>query len=162
MANSNEVKKQAKGAVDGILQKVNENENVKKLKAHKHYKWIKLGAVVLAVILVFVIIGGLFGDKNARKAEKYIKNDIVEAFEDADYKSVKVKTKVIGKNKDSDLYAVDTVIKAKDSDGEKEEVMMIFIIYSDGNEVYDVNSYAYEKGNKSDIKEVALAALAKG
>ncbi len=148
--------------VSAVVDKINENEYVKKTKQSKHYKWIKLAVIIIAVLLVFNIFKGLFGDKNASKAEKFAKSEIITSFEAAGIDDYKITTDVIGKNKDSNLYAIDVVVKGTKPNGEKSTSMQIVIVYSDGDSVYGVNGYEYEKGNKKDIRDIALASLAKG
>ncbi len=151
-----------KTGLDGIVEKVTSNETVQKVMGNKNFKWVKIVAIVLVAVLVFLLIGAIFSDKNAKAAEKYIKREFVSMYEKAGFESVKVKTKTVGKNKDSHLYLVDTTIKSKDKDGDKETNTLFVLVYSDGEDTEVLRMFEYEKSNKKDIKDVAIASLAKG
>lgn len=157
-----ETKSNTTSVTTSVTDKINNNEYVQKIKQHKHYKYIKIGAIVIAAILVFCIVSGLFADKNAQKAEEYLKSDIVASLQESGVNDVKVKTNVIGKNQDSSLYAIDTVVDAKLPDGQKFTYSEYTIVYSDGETVLEVNGFEYTDADKNDIKDIALASLAKG
>ena len=128
------------------------------LKAVKENKYLKIGILaVLIIIILALIFGGSNG--NAKKAEKYVKESFTSEFKDAD--SVKVKTKTIGKNKDFDLYLIDTNVKIN-SDGKKVEANYYVIVYATKDDQIIHRQLEYTKENKSDIKDVAIAMLAKG
>lgn len=148
--------------IAGAVDKINQNEYIAKANKSKYSKFIKIGAVVVALILLFNLFSFIFGDRNAKKAEEYLKTDIITAFEDSEAKNLKVETKVIGKNEENHLYAIDTIVSGKNANGENHTTMQIAIVYSDGNESYGVNCYDYDKENKNDVKEVALSALVRG
>lgn len=147
--------------VANVTDKINQNEYVKKINNSKYAKLIKFGAIALAVILVFSIFGGLFGDKNAKKAEEKVISEYTEMLEDYGAKNVKVKTKLIAKNKEANMYCFDTTASCK-YEGNKRKQSSFIVAYSDGEETYLVVQYEYEKENKSIKKELAFSALSKG
>lgn len=154
-------KVQENETVANVADKINQNEYVQKIKGSKHAKLIKIGAVALAVILVISLFSGIFGNKNVKKAEKQIISEYTEMLEDEGAKNVKVKTKLIAKNKEADLYCFDTKASCK-YEGEKRKQNSYIVVYSDGEESYLVVQYEYEKENKSIKKEMAFSALSRG
>lgn len=147
--------------VANVADKINQNEHVQKIKNSKYSKLVKLGAIVLAVVLVVSLFSAVFGNKNAQKAEKQVVSEYTELLEENGAKNVKIKTKLIAKNKDADLYCFDTTASCK-YEGEKRKQSSFVVAYSDGKETYLVVQYEYEKENKSIKKEMAFAALSRG
>ena len=148
--------------VASTVEKISENEYVKKVKQSKHFNLIKIGAIIIAALLIFNVFKVIFGDGNAKKAEKFVRSDIVSAFEGAGIDDYKIKTEIIEKNKGSNIYAIDVVVKGTKPNGEKSTSMQFVLVYSNAGNVYAVNGYDYQKENKKDIKDVVLALLAKG
>lgn len=83
--------------VANAVNKINQNEYVKKVNKYKYSKFIKIGAAIIAVILIFNFFGWIFGDKNAKKAEKLLVSDITIMLEDEGATNCNVKAKAIGK-----------------------------------------------------------------
>ncbi len=174
MANLNEnlekIKTAAKDAVEkvqsnetvaNVTEKINQNEHVQKIKGSKHASLIKIGAIALAVILVISLFSGGFGNKKVKKAEKQIVSEYTEMLKDEGAKNVKVKTRLIAKNKEADLYCFDTTASCK-YEGEKRKQSSFIIVYSDGKETNLVTQYEYEKESKSIKREMAFSALSRG
>lgn len=140
---------------------MNVTESVEKINGSSYGKWIKIAIAVVAVILVFSLLSSLFGNKNVKKAEKQLVNEYTEMLEDEGAEKVKIKTKLIAKNKDADLYCFDTTATCK-YEGEKKKQGSFVIVYSDGEEAFLVMRYEYDKQNKSIKRELAYSALSKG
>lgn len=152
MSEINETLETAKAAATEVAAKV---------KQSKYAGWIKIGAVVLAAILVISLIGSLFSDKNAKAAEKRLVTSIEELLEEADFTGIKVKAKLVAKNKDAYLYCFDTTVTCK-YDGEKETKTSFYIMYADGEDIFLLNEFDYEKENKKDAREIAIAFVEEG
>lgn len=130
--------------VSNAVDKLNENEYVKKVKSNKNYKYIKLGAVVVAVLLVIGVFNLLFGgDKYSKKAVKAVKNDIVTYGGLAGLSSFKIDTDVVEANKKLHLYIIDSEYTCKNGAGEKVEEAYIYIVYSDKDKSEVLESYPY-------------------
>lgn len=143
------------------IDKINENEYVSKIKKSKYSKYIKIGSIILAVILVFNIVGAVFGDKKASKAGKAIVSEYTTEYKDDSYTNVKVKTKAIGKNKSAHLYCFDVTITAKYYNDKVKDTYFV-IAYSDGSEAYAVREIEYNESNKSEKKDYAISVLSRG
>ena len=143
------------------MDNLNQNETLSETTTNKngndYGKLIKIGAAILAVILIF----SLFGNKYARRAEDKIVEEFTEMLEDYGAKNIKVKTNVIGKNKDAGMYCVDTTAKCK-YEGETKSQSSYILVYSDKEGTVLVRQFEYTKENKRDIRDIALASLAKG
>lgn len=133
------------------------NEAVETTKKQDNGKWIKLGAIVLALILIFNLFGG---DKFAKKAEKVLVNDYKQEMEEYDAKSIKVKAKLVGKNKEAMVYCFDLKASCK-LNGEKIEHYTFVFMYSDGESCYALDEIEYNKERKKDSKEVAMLRLSR-
>lgn len=131
-------------AVSNAVDRLNENEYVKKVKSNKNYKYIRLGAIVVAVLLVVGIFNALFGgDKYSKKAVKAVKDEIVTYNSMVGYKDFNIKTKVVGKNKKQHFYIVDGEYTCKDGAGDKVEGSDIYIVYSYKERTNVEESYPY-------------------
>lgn len=147
--------------VQGAAEKLNQNQIMQKMNSSKYAKFLKIGAVVLAVLLAFGLFNALFGNKAAKAAKKEIESQYTALYEEAGYKDISVKSKLIGKNTSADMYCFDTTINAK-NEGEKVKFTTFILVHSDGEDVYCARNYDYEKANKKDVKEIALASLTRG
>lgn len=147
--------------IAGAVDKINQNEYVAKANKSKYSKFIKIGAVVVALIILFNLFSFIFGDRNAKKAQDAMETEIVTMLDKGGATSHNIKSKVIGKNKDASLYAFDTTVKCEVS-GNKHESTSFIIVYSDGKDSYSVKEYKYDSENKNNVKEVALSALVRG
>ena len=136
--------------VANAVDKINQNEYVAKVNKSQYAKFIKLGAVIIAIVLIFNLFGWIFGDNNAKKAQKYLVTEITTMLENDSATNCKVKAKAIGKNEDASLYAFDTIVSCKYS-GEKIEYTSFYIIYYDGEDAFVTSESEYQKENKSDI-----------
>lgn len=154
-------KAQENETIANVAEKINQNEHVQKIKNSKNAKLIKIGAIALAVILVISLFSGGFGNKNVKKAEKQIVSEYTEILEDEGAGNIKIKTKLIAKNKAADLYCFDTTASCK-YEGEKRKQSSFIVVYSDGKESYLVAQYEYQKENKSIKRELAFSALSRG
>lgn len=147
--------------IAGTVDKINQNEYVKKVNKSKFSTIIKIGAAVVAVVVIFNVFSLIFGDKNVKKAEDYLTTELMTMLDQAGATDTSVKTKAIGKNKDASLYAFDTTIKGK-VDGEKDEYTSFIIVHYDKEYQAIVYEFGYDDSNKRDKKDVTLAMLAKG
>jgi hypothetical protein len=147
--------------VKNVTETIAQNEHVQKINNGKYTKLIKIGAGVLAVVLVFSIFSAIVGDKKAKRAEEQIIEEYTEMLEDMGAKKVDIDADLIAKNKDANLYCFDTNASCK-YEGKNREQDSFVIVYSDGDTEYLVVQYEYNKENKSIKKELALAALVRG
>ena len=160
---ANEVTQKIKDneTVAGAIDKINQNEYVKKVNKSKYSKLIKIGAVAIALVVIYNVFFFLFADKKAQKAQEYMTSEIVAILKDGGATNESVKAKAIGKNEDADMYAFDTTIKYK-ANGKDYETTSYFLVYSGDEGSYLVNRYDYEDENKQDMKDIVLAKLARG
>lgn len=141
--------------VSSAMDKVNDNEYVKKIKGNKNYKYIRIGAVAVLAVVVIAVFGALFGgDKYAKKAVKAVEDDIVTYNSLGGYNGFKINSDVVVKNKKQHLYIVDGTYTCKDGGGDKIEGSDIYIVYSDKDktEVLENYSYSSDTSRKDMIK----------
>ena len=152
-----ETTNKVKSAVEETTQKIGENENVAKVmdkvNKSKYATFIKVGAVVLAVILVFNIFGGGKG----AKAEKFLKQYVAE--EDLGLGAKITSSKVVAKNKDANLYLIDAKTKYTKT-GEKFKTYYVVLLDGENSDV--VFEADYDSETKSITKERALSYLVRG
>lgn len=150
--------------VAGAIDKINQNEYVKKVNKSKYGKIIKIGTVVVAAILLFNLFGWIFGDKKAKNAQDFLISQIQLLSETKNMDECKVEAKIIGKNEDASMYAFDTTVTVKYMNNELKTSSYVVLYYDEDNEFnsYTVGEYEYENDNKNDMKDIALAKLAKG
>lgn len=156
--------KSASGEMSQMLmenEKINQNEYANRTDKSKFSILIKIGAAVVAVVVIFNLFGLIFGDKNVKKAEDYLTGEIMTMLEQVGATDASVKAKAIGKNKDASLYAFDTTIKGK-VDGEKYESTSFIIVHYDKDYQSIVYEFVYDDSDKREQKDVTLAMLAKG
>lgn len=150
--------------VAGAIDKINQNEYVKKVNKSKYSLLIKIGAVAIALVVVYNLFFFIFGDKKAKKAQDFLISQIELLSENENMDECKVEAKIIGKNEDASMYAFDTIVNAKYMNRESKTYSYIVIYYDEENEFnsYMVGEYQYENENKQDMKDIALAKLARG
>lgn len=150
--------------VAGAIDKINQNEYVKKVNKSKYSLLIKIGAVAIALVVIYNVFFFIFGDKKAKKAQDFLISQIELLSENENMDECKVEAKIIGKNEDASMYAFDTTVNAKYMNREAKTYSYIVIYYDEENEFnsYTVGEYQYENENKQDMKDIALAKLAKG
>lgn len=147
--------------VANAVEKINQNEYVQKVNKSKYSKFIKIGIGIIAIILIFNIFSFIFSDKKVKAAQDYMISEITSLINDDGGTDGKVRAKAIGKNTDAELYAFDTNITYKKNGKNYENNSFIIVCYSD-DLTFIYRQYEYEKGNKRDMKDVALATLSKG
>lgn len=150
--------------VANAVEKINQNEYVQKVNKSKYSKFIKIGAVIVAIILIVNVFGWIFGDKKAKKAQDFIVSEITTMLKNEDATNCKVNATAIGKNSDASLYAFDTTVSCKYA-GEDFDYSAFYILYYDSDDVensYIFKEYEYQDENKRDMRDIALASLSKG
>lgn len=160
---ANEVTQKIKDneTVAGAIDKINQNEYVKKVNKSKYSKLIKIGAVAIALVVIYNVFFFLFADKKAQKAQEFLVTEITDIFKEDPSSECNVKASAIGKNEDSALYAFDTTINCK-FDGKSEEYTAFYIVCYDDECAYLLEEYQYTKENKKDMKDITLATLSRG
>lgn len=150
--------------IAGAIDKINQNEYVKKVNKSKYSLLIKIGVVAIALVVIYNMFIFIFGDKKAKKAQDFLINQIELLSENKDIDECKVEAKIIGKNEDASMYAFDTTVNVKYMNREAKTSSYIVIYYDEENEFnsYTVGEYEYENENKQDMKDFALAKLARG
>ena len=163
---ANEVTQKIKDTetVAGAIDKINQNEYVKKVNKSKYSKLIKICAVAIALVVIYNLFFFIFGDKKAKKAQDFLISQIELQAVNENIDECNVEAKIIGKNEDASMYAFDTIVNAKYMNQKAKTSSYIVIYYDEENEFnsYTVGEYEYEKENKRDMKDIALAKLAKG
>lgn len=146
--------------VAATLDKINDNKYVQKAKKSKHYKLIKIGAAVLAIVLVFALVNAIFGG-NKHKVEKQVETVLTQDYEHIGAKNVKIDAKVIAQNKGSHLYLLDIKGSWMFSGSLISENTFVIVDCSGKNPKRVYESEYYEH-TKEEQKEVALSHLSKG
>lgn len=155
-------KVQENETISAAVDKLNNNKYVQQAKKSKHYKLIRLGAIVAVILVVFGLGKALFGDKYAAKAERTVVSVYKQNLEEYGFcTNISVKTKVIGKNKGAHLYLVDTKSSFKYS-GEKMNDTAFVIVYAAADEAYIVREIGYDKSSKAEQKAIAISMLSRG
>lgn len=122
-------------------------------------KWMKIGAVIVFVIILFGLFNLIFGDKSVGKAENYVKQVVTEQFAAAD--KIDISTKVVAKNETNNVYAIDTKIKVKFS-GQQETDQAFILVCVEKDDIYILREYSYDDSNRRDVLEVVYASVARG
>lgn len=148
--------------VANAVDKINQNEYVQQAKKSKNYKYIKIGAIALAVILVVGICTMCFGnslnDKDAKAAmESYIFNTNVEsakvgATNNVTALSIKTVDSYKAKSKQSGLSSEVFILDVKYTIDDKDK-KLICGVYKEGEEDFHCtlqNSYDAGSGNSRD------------
>ncbi len=145
------------------VDKINQNEYVAKVNKSKYSKFIKIGAVVVALIVLFNLFSFIFGDKNAKKAQESLVSELTTALQSENLTNIKIDAKAIGKNEDADLYAFDTTVKCK-YNSQNMDYTAFYIVYYDEEtkDSYIYNEREYDKETKNDMKEITYSLLTRG
>lgn len=160
-ANSATQKIKENERVAGAVDKINQNEVVKKVNKSKYAKFIKIGIAVVAVVLVVNLFFFIFSDKRAKQAQKTLESEIVTMLEEGGASKHSISSKAIGKNADACLYAFDTTVKYT-ANNQDYTSTAYYIVYCDDKESFTVGEFEYENENKNEMKDITLGQLARG
>lgn len=147
--------------VAGAIDKINQNEYVKKVNKSKYAIFIKIGAVIVALVVAYNAFFFIFGDKKAKKAQETLEAEFVSLIDDGGGQKESIESKTIAKNEEAYLYLVDATVKYK-VDGQSHTESGFYIVYCDDENSFTVKQYKYDKESKNTMKEFALAKLAQG
>lgn len=154
-------KVQENETISAAVDKLNNNKYVQQAKKSKHYKLIRLGAIVAVILVVFGLGKALFGDKYAAKAEKAVVNEYTQVLKEEGFTNISIEPKVIGKNKGAHLYLVDTKASCRYL-GEKADATSFIIVYAAADDAYIVHDIEYDKSSKAERKAFAINRLSRG
>lgn len=142
------------------------SESTSKVATNSKKSGGMLKKIVVLMIAILIISGfsNLF-DSGSRKAEKFVKELYMEQIKESEEfggaDKIKIKTKTVGKNKDANLYAVDTTITIKDGRDKQEVTAFVFVyVEKDGN--YYAGGLEYDKSTRKDTLEIVRSKLVRG
>lgn len=152
-------KVQENESVSQAVEKLNQNEYVGKAKSmageavktakkNKNYKYIKIGALLLIIVLLFQYCAN--GER--RKAEKFAEWEIVQPYKESDYRKIKSTTKYIGKG--SNFYIIDVTVSGLDFGRQRFSEGEVCIVYptKKGFKMGATQDY-YTKDGQKDARE---------
>ena len=144
-----------------VSNNIENNEYVQKVKQNKNYKYIKIGAIAVAAIIVLCILIAIFGgNKYENAATDFVEEEIKTVMGYENYTINDIDTDVVDDN--NGLYVIDVNYTFSKDGKEEKDASEYYIIKSDKSGTAKINQYSYDKNDKQskeEMKELALGEI---